>query len=151
MFVCLRGQLPATGRAGCSYDSYGSFCISLPLSLSLSLFISLFLVIEYGLDYTDWLVGWQDPVLTQPDTLMMIEHKEYMGVQVPIYHFKQSGRINPNQLPFRLGTSALIRPISRLIGSFNFPRLIVCRNNSPNQPGGSDWSSRRACGRTIRE
>jgi hypothetical protein len=97
------------------------------------------------------LVGWQDPVLTQPDTLMMIEHKEYMGVQVPIYHFKQPGRINPNQLPFRLGTSALIRPISRLLGSFYFPRLIVCRNNSPNPICGSDWSSRRACWRTIRK
>jgi hypothetical protein len=35
------------------------------------------------------------------DTLMMIARKKYMGVDVPIYHFKQPDRLNPKQLPFR--------------------------------------------------
>ena len=39
----------------------------------------------------------QDPVMTQPDTLMMIARKTYMGVNVPIYHFKQPDRLNPKQ------------------------------------------------------
>lgn len=35
--------------------------------------------------------------MTQPDTLMMIARKKYMGVDVPIYHFKQPDRLNPKQ------------------------------------------------------
>eukprot|EP00285_Hemiselmis_virescens_P014464 CAMPEP_0173391954 /NCGR_PEP_ID=MMETSP1356-20130122/18680_1 /TAXON_ID=77927 ORGANISM="Hemiselmis virescens, Strain PCC157" /NCGR_SAMPLE_ID=MMETSP1356 /ASSEMBLY_ACC=CAM_ASM_000847 /LENGTH=217 /DNA_ID=CAMNT_0014349661 /DNA_START=12 /DNA_END=662 /DNA_ORIENTATION=+ len=42
------------------------------------------------------------PVLTQPDTLLGIVRKKYMGVEVPIYHFRQSSRLNPKQLPFQI-------------------------------------------------
>jgi len=35
--------------------------------------------------------------MTQPDTLMLIARKKYMGVDVPIYHFKQPDRLNPKQ------------------------------------------------------
>jgi len=43
-----------------------------------------------------------DIVVTQPDTLLAVKQYKYMGVQVPIYHFKQPDRLNPDQLPFRI-------------------------------------------------
>jgi len=56
-----------------------------------------------------------DPVMTQPDTLMMIARKTYMGVNVPIYHFKQPDRLNPKQLPFRLIRSRTVDPTGLVI------------------------------------
>eukprot|EP00282_Hemiselmis_andersenii_P024904 CAMPEP_0172015516 /NCGR_PEP_ID=MMETSP1041-20130122/10523_1 /TAXON_ID=464988 /ORGANISM="Hemiselmis andersenii, Strain CCMP439" /LENGTH=214 /DNA_ID=CAMNT_0012670385 /DNA_START=19 /DNA_END=663 /DNA_ORIENTATION=- len=52
-----------------------------------------------GLDVTQVISA---PIVTQPDTLHGIVRKKYMGVEVPIYHFVQSVRLNPNQLPFKI-------------------------------------------------
>mmetsp|Transcript_32143 Transcript_32143/g.50174 ORF Transcript_32143/g.50174 Transcript_32143/m.50174 type:complete len:233 (-) Transcript_32143:215-913(-) len=49
-----------------------------------------------------------EPVSTQTDTLLRIEHKVYMGAQVPVYHFKQPHRLNPGQLPFKLIRTSFI-------------------------------------------
>jgi len=43
-----------------------------------------------------------DAIMTQPDTLLRIERKKYMGMEVPIYFFKQPNRLNPQELPFRI-------------------------------------------------
>jgi len=39
---------------------------------------------------------------TQPDTFMKLERKKHMGFELPIYHFKQPGRISHLQLPFKV-------------------------------------------------
>mmetsp|Transcript_1850 Transcript_1850/g.5601 ORF Transcript_1850/g.5601 Transcript_1850/m.5601 type:complete len:227 (-) Transcript_1850:203-883(-) len=54
-------------------------------------------------------------VATQPDTLINIHRKNYMGVEVPIYHFKQPDRLNPQQLPFKLIRTRTINPEGLLI------------------------------------
>uniref|UniRef100_A0A7S0E2X0 Uncharacterized protein n=1 Tax=Hanusia phi TaxID=3032 RepID=A0A7S0E2X0_9CRYP len=56
-----------------------------------------------------------EPVATQLDTLITIQRKSYMGVEVPIYHFKQPDRLNPQQLPFKLIRTRSVNPDGLLI------------------------------------
>ncbi len=150
VFVSLRGQLPATGRVGYCYDTYGSCCISLSLSLSLSLHLSLsrhwILTGLYWL--VDWMAGSGADAAWHTNDDWTQRVYGCASAHIP-FQAASAHQSEPASLPPRYLT--LIRPISRLIGCFYFPRLIVCRNNSPNPNCGSDWSSRRACWRTIRK
>ena len=43
-----------------------------------------------------------DPIAVQPDTHLLTLQRKYQGLMVPIYQFKQPGRLNPDELAFRL-------------------------------------------------
>eukprot|EP00935_MAST-01C_sp_MAST-1C-sp1_P002448 g2448.t1 len=43
-----------------------------------------------------------EPVPTQADTFISLIFKQYLGVRIPIYQFRQSPRLVENQLPFKL-------------------------------------------------
>jgi len=42
------------------------------------------------------------PMATQPDTLMAVVTRKYLGVPVPLYAFRQSPRLTSRPLPFKL-------------------------------------------------
>eukprot|EP00290_Baffinella_frigidus_P002440 CAMPEP_0180186808 /NCGR_PEP_ID=MMETSP0986-20121125/43189_1 /TAXON_ID=697907 /ORGANISM="non described non described, Strain CCMP2293" /LENGTH=250 /DNA_ID=CAMNT_0022140853 /DNA_START=80 /DNA_END=833 /DNA_ORIENTATION=- len=50
----------------------------------------------------------QDLVAVQADTHLLTLSRKYQGLTVPIYQFKQPGRLNPDQLPFRLVRTQLV-------------------------------------------
>ncbi len=45
------------------------------------------------------------PMMTQADTLQGIVVKRYMGIDIPLYRFKQPARLSPLELPFQVDTS----------------------------------------------
>ena len=45
------------------------------------------------------------PMMTQADTLQGIVVKRYMGIDIPLYRFKQPARLSPLELPFQVDAS----------------------------------------------
>ena len=72
--------------------------------------------------------------MTQADTLLGIFPKTYKGRSVPVYHFKQSARLNPDQLPFKLVrmqsidmTGVLILPVDSASASDSWFPGYTCK------------------------
>lgn len=69
---------------------------------------------------------------TQVETLSSIISVKYLGMDVPIYRFKQPSRLNPAELPFKITLVRRVQPlvaaqavctaVLRLLSSF----FLVC-------------------------